>query len=165
MRRVLIAVEGQTEERFVKDVLAPHLRPRGIEPVPTILRTKLLREGGHFKGGLTRFRQVDERVRALLRDSQAALVTTMFDYCGSWRQDFLRNYRSGTELRGTTSRVRIMELEQEMERHFDAQRFRAFLTLHEFEGLLFSKPGEIAAVLDQPGAENALMQIRAGFPT
>src|SRR6266699_3025365 len=142
MLRVLIAVEGQTEERFIKDVVAPHLRAHGIEPVPTILRTKTLREGGHFKGGLTRFRQADERVRALLRDSHAALITTMFDYSGSWREDFLTNYRNGRELRGTTSRERVKELQSEIETHFEAQRFRAFLTLHEFEALLFSKPGE-----------------------
>ena len=165
MRRILIAVEGQTEERFAKYVLAQHLRSRGIEPVPTILRTKVLREGGSFKGGLTRFRQADERVRALLRDSEAILVTTMFDYCGPWREDFLANYRSGKELRGTTTKERVKELEKEMEAHFNAMRFRAFLTLHEFEGLLFSKPEEIAAVLNQPEAKSRLREIRAEFPT
>ena len=30
MRRVLILVEGDTEERIVKDVLVPHLLDRGV---------------------------------------------------------------------------------------------------------------------------------------
>ncbi len=34
MKRVLVLVEGQTEERFVKDVLAPHLWARGKTPFP-----------------------------------------------------------------------------------------------------------------------------------
>jgi hypothetical protein len=59
----------------------------------------------------------------------------------------------------------VKELQEEMERYFDAPRFRAFLTLHEFEGLLFSKPALIAAALDQPSAESRLNDIRAGFAT
>src|SRR5947207_10626181 len=111
MRRVLIAAEGQTEERFIKDILAPHLHVRGLAPQPSILRSKIVREGGHFKGGLTRFRQADERVRRLLHDTDAALVTTMFDYCGAWKADFLRNYCGARELESGTAAERVCELE------------------------------------------------------
>jgi len=165
MRLVLIAVEGQTEERFVKDVLAPHLQLRGIRIVPTILRTKIVRQGGPFKGGLTSFRQIDERVTCLLRDSHAVLVTTMFDYYGRWRNDFLTNYRSEKTPAGATARERVQSVEREMEIYFDHPRFRAFLVLHEFEALLFSSPAEIAAAVNQPETAKQLEQIRQTFPT
>ena len=37
MIRVAIAVEGRTEEEFVKNVLADHLRTRDVEPTPVLL--------------------------------------------------------------------------------------------------------------------------------
>jgi hypothetical protein len=165
MRRVLIAVEGQTEERFVKDVLSPHLHGFGLKPIPTLLRTKNVREGGHFKGGLVHFRQVEERVKALLRDSSAVLVTTIFDYYGPWRGHFLSDYRGGKTLAGRTPHERVEELEREMEAYFSESRFKAFLMLHEFEALLFSRPAEIALALNQPAAAKELTRIRDSFRT
>ena len=165
MKRVLLAVEGQTEERFVKDILAPHLRAFGVQPTASLLRTKVVKEGGYFKGGLSKFVQIEERVRKLLMDSDAALVTTMFDYYGRWREDFLKNYRGGKEPSGRSATERVTECENEMKAHFDHQRFRPFLALHEFEALLFAAPVEIASVTNQPGAEKELIQIRHAFPT
>lgn len=40
MQRVLISVEGQTEEIFVRDVLAPHLADAGVAARHVILKTK-----------------------------------------------------------------------------------------------------------------------------
>ena len=37
MIRLAISVEGQTEEEFIKRVLAPHLRESGVEPTPILL--------------------------------------------------------------------------------------------------------------------------------
>ena len=37
MIRLAVSVEGQTEETFVKSVLAPQLRPSGVEPTPILL--------------------------------------------------------------------------------------------------------------------------------
>lgn len=37
MTRVAISVEGQTEEEFVKNVLAPGLEPAGVYPQPILL--------------------------------------------------------------------------------------------------------------------------------
>jgi hypothetical protein len=48
MRKVLILVEGQTEERFVKDVLQPYLWDIGVHPEPKIATTKRVKLGGHF---------------------------------------------------------------------------------------------------------------------
>jgi len=39
MRKVLLLVEGTTEERFVKAVLGPVFEPRGLVLIPTINKT------------------------------------------------------------------------------------------------------------------------------
>src|SRR3990172_4337038 len=55
MPRVLILVEGQTEEVFVRGVLAPHLVTRGVHLHTTIVATRRVHSGGHFNGGITRY--------------------------------------------------------------------------------------------------------------
>ena len=52
MKRVLILVEGQTEETFVRDLLEPHLSRRGVFPVPILAKTKRTTSGQTFKGGI-----------------------------------------------------------------------------------------------------------------
>ena len=52
-KRVLILVEGQTEERFVKDVLGPAFWDKELFFHPTILVTKRVKDGPNFKGGVT----------------------------------------------------------------------------------------------------------------
>lgn len=53
MKRVLISVEGQTEEEFIKEVLQPHLRLHNLYLEPTLVTTKVVRSGPHFNQWLT----------------------------------------------------------------------------------------------------------------
>ena len=80
MERLLILVEGQTEERFVAGVLRDHLIARSVYPTPTILTTKLVKVGPRFKGGATSWSQIKRDVIRLLGDSHAAGITTLLDY-------------------------------------------------------------------------------------
>ena len=66
MKRVLVLVEGFTEERFVKDVLAPHLESREIFATPKIVTTKRTKQGPDFKGGITDYQKLEND---LLRNS------------------------------------------------------------------------------------------------
>ena len=54
MTRLLMLVEGQSEEIFVKHTLAPHLAQHGVyvQP-PIVLWTKRLPSGGGFRGGVS----------------------------------------------------------------------------------------------------------------
>jgi hypothetical protein len=45
MKRVLISVEGQTEETFVREILSHHLWNRNIFPIPIIVSTKIVKDG------------------------------------------------------------------------------------------------------------------------
>lgn len=49
MKRGLILVEGPTEERFIKDVLSPHLLNRQFALIPTVIPTKRVFDGASFK--------------------------------------------------------------------------------------------------------------------
>src|SRR5262245_35382193 len=81
MKRALILVEGQTEERFVKDTLAPHLAAFDLYITPTLLTTKVVKSGPNFKGGVTSFAKFEGDLRRLLGGAgQGTLVTTMLDY-------------------------------------------------------------------------------------
>lgn len=51
MRKLLLLVEGQTEETFVRDVLSPWLASRDINPIAIIVRTKLVAGSPSLQGG------------------------------------------------------------------------------------------------------------------
>jgi hypothetical protein len=52
MKKILVLVEGQTEETFVRDVLDRHLQTVGSCAIPKILVTKVTRQGTQYKGGV-----------------------------------------------------------------------------------------------------------------
>lgn len=161
MRKVLILVEGQTEERFVKDVLQPHLWTHGVHPEPKIVTTKRVKSGPDFKGGVTSFGKVEYDIRLLLGDTDAALVTTMIDYYG-----LPLDFPGQRQLRATNSAGRVAELEAALERHFNAgPKFSAYLMIHEFEALLFSSPATLAHVMNSPSFQSRMQAIRNQFPT
>ncbi|MEA1048300.1 hypothetical protein U5801_00485 [Lamprobacter modestohalophilus] len=56
MTRLIVVVEGQTEEAFVNSVLKPHLDPLGVYTSATIVGKRLaqrrgtrVRGGGHYR--------------------------------------------------------------------------------------------------------------------
>lgn len=79
-KRVLLLVEGQTEERFVKDILEPAYLSKNIYFYPTLLVTKRAKNGPNFKGGVTNFAKFHNDVQRLLNSAGNALVSTMLDY-------------------------------------------------------------------------------------
>lgn len=161
MQRVLILVEGQTEERFVKGILQPHLSTFGVHAEPKIVTTKRVKSGPDFKGGVTSFGKVEYDIRLLLGDTNAALITTMLDYYG-----LPNDFPGQRQLRGSNSHDRAKELEAALERHFAAgPKFSPYLMIHEFEALLFAAPGVLAHVMNDPLAVTYLQGIRNSFTT
>ena len=84
--RLLITVEGQTEERFVKRVLAPYLCVQGIYPeVRAVLTSRDRRASKEYRGGLLRYERArndmvawirsDPRGRLLVHDHVRSLCT------------------------------------------------------------------------------------------
>src|SRR5882672_8362595 len=125
----LILVEGQTEERFVKQVLGPHLAQSEFYLTPTLLTTKVVKNGPNFKGGVTSFEKFKADLLRLFGGAGASgLVTTMLD-C----------YRLPNDFPGMNSRprpvdpvARVMHVENALAQFFQDSRFLPFLSLHEF---------------------------------
>ncbi len=157
-RRALILVEGHTEERFVKVVLAPELSARDIYIAPTILTTKRVKDGPNFKGGVTNYAKFRQDLNLLLGGAGDALVTTMVDY-----------YRLPNGFPGMDTRLshaapidRVRHVEDAIKAEVSDRRFLPFLSLHEFEALLFSCDVTLPSVMTQAEKQPEFAAIRAG---
>lgn len=161
-KRALILVEGQTEERFVKDVLGPTFFNRELFFHATILVTKRVKAGANFKGGVTNFARFNNDTQRLLNSAGGALVTTMLDY-----------YRLPPDFPGMSSRPpngtplqRVTHVERAIAQHFGTPRnFLPFLALHEFEAWLFASPTELPRVMTEPHKQPQFQAIREGVGT
>ncbi len=160
MNRVLVLVEGQTEERFVKDVLREHFWEKNIDITPKIATTKRVKNGSDFKGGLSYYGKVENDIKLLLGDTGAKYITTFLDYY-ALPSDF-----PGMNNRPTASSYeRAVHVEKEFKIQIDNQRFYPFLMVHEFEALLFSKPLEIVRSLNKSYLLKKFDEIKNSFKT
>jgi hypothetical protein len=155
-------VEGQTEESFVKNILAPVLYQHKVYLTPIILGPP-----GH-KGGNTNYARVKKDVILQLKQDQAAYCSTMLDFYGLGRGF------PGTPLPANLPNVdKVTHIEQAVKADIIAEspnlrsdiRFLPYLQLHEFEGLLFSDPAALARGLGQQGLAPQFEAIRRQFPT
>lgn len=161
-KRVLILVEGQTEERFVKDLLAPTYWNINLFIEPTLLITKRVKDGPNFKGGVTNFAKFENDVRRLLNNSGNALITTFIDYYA------LPNDFPGMNSRpvNCSSLECVQYLENEIHKYFGSPiNFLPFLALHEFEALLFSDDHSLPTVMTEINKQNEFSLISRNFST
>ena len=80
MRRLLVHVEGQTEETFVNEVLAPHLLTRGYSRVDARLMGSA--RGRDRRGGIRSWPAARRDIVHHLREDEGCVATTMVDYYG-----------------------------------------------------------------------------------
>lgn len=141
MTRLLILVEGQSEEIFVKRTLTPYLAQHGVfvQP-PIVLWTKRLPTGGGFRGGVSSWKQIRRNLLPLIHDSDA-WVSTLLDFYGL-PQDFPGLSEA---LNAGDPFEKISALEKRFAEEVNHRRFIPFLALHEFEAWLFSAPDIVAA--------------------
>ncbi|MDE2736886.1 MAG: DUF4276 family protein [Gemmatimonadota bacterium] len=148
MIRLAISVEGYTEEEFVKDFLANHLRERGVEPTPIRLGSAHGRSAG---GNVSMERLV--RDMSLLRHSFNA-VTSLVDFYGFRR----KGDKTVDELEE--------DLRQKLGHPWYPEKVIPYVQRHEFEGLLFSDVSVFAGLIEAPdGSVEALQNIRSQFQT
>ncbi len=159
-RRALILVEGQTEERFVKDVLVPAFVNKNLFMTPTLLVTKRVKDGTNFKGGVTNYAKFKNDLLRLFSGAGDALVTTMLDYY-RLPQDF-----PGMDTRPPTGgEPRALHVEVQMAVDMDSPlNYLPFLALHEFEAWLFSSPNELSSAMTEGGKQSELKSILSTFP-
>ncbi|HEY0477210.1 MAG TPA: DUF4276 family protein [Kofleriaceae bacterium] len=163
MTRGLVLVEGQTEEQFVNDCLAPYLHTTGlILERPTIIATKRTVGAAHFKGGIVSYSQVRRELGLLLRDTGASVITTLIDYY-ALPMDF-----PGMRDRPATSpRDRVAHVEAAWAESVGDRRFVPHLVLHEFEAWVYANPSRLEAWMfdDDVRVIEALAAVAAAHET
>ena len=80
MTRLLVHVEGQTEERFVNQVLAPHLYSCKFSSVGARIMGNARQR--RKRGGVRTSAAVRKGIMNHLKEDQRCIATTMVDYYG-----------------------------------------------------------------------------------
>jgi hypothetical protein len=171
MARLLIHVEGQTEESFVNEILRNHLVSNGYHSVDArIIGNARLRER---RGGIRSWLSARKDIINHLREDPDCIATTMVDYYGlpqtapgEWpgrvRSSGMRTVEE--KARSVQDAVRD-DVVTEMGNRFDSDRFVPFVMMHEFEGLLFSDCAAFSRGIGRSDLEVSLREIRNDFTT
>ena len=164
MTRILIHVEGETEEDFVNKVLAVHLSQVGHADV----RARLVGSAHQRsrRGGIRNWESVKKGIVNHLKEEPLAFASLMVDYYGlpdSWpgRKDN-RLKRTPKERADTVQKAIAKQVSSEIR---GPERFIAYVVMHEFEGLLFSDPCAFATSIGRPDLSRQFTQIRKKFDT
>ncbi len=171
MARALIHVEGETEEAFVNKVLAPHLYHRGYTAVGARLLGNARLRGA--RGGIRPWPGARADILRHLRQDRTALATMMVDYyalpatgAGSWPERAAASAVPGATASQRAERVEAAlthDIATAMGADFDSARFLPFITMHEFEALLFSDAEGFANGLREPNLAAPFAAIRGAF--
>ncbi|MHB8872080.1 MAG: DUF4276 family protein [Myxococcaceae bacterium] len=148
MIRLVVLVEGETEERFVSHLLGPHLDSRGIFTKAIVVASrreratgrKLGRGGGHWSSWR-------KELRLVMKDQGAeARFTTLFDLYGL-PSDF-PELKQRSECADTAQRARLLEEAIVKDLAVEAPRLIPYLQRHEFEALVLAALEQLEGLLD-----------------
>lgn len=135
MIEVTVVGEGQTEEIFIRDVLAPGLASRDLILEPRLIRTSPSSRGGGLSGD-----RVVRYLRNTLRQRADTYVTTLFDLYG-----LAPGFPGVAEAAGTRNPIeKAARIEANLrevvirEAGCRRDRFIPHIQPYEFESLLFS---------------------------
>ncbi|MBW4092666.1 MAG: DUF4276 family protein [Proteobacteria bacterium] len=173
MARVLIHVEGQTEESFVNSVLAPHLYAHGYTGVAARLLGNARQRDR--RGGIRPWHAVRGDILRHLNQDRVCLATTMVDYyalpatgAAAWPGRAAAGTLGGAsaDIKAVTVEAALAaDIGRAMGSDFDPPRFLPFVVMHEFEGLLFSDCAGFGRGIGRPDLGPPLQQIRSQFGT
>jgi hypothetical protein len=157
MRKLLVHVEGETEEAFVNFVLSPHLRERGYEAVTPRKLGKAFNRKGVPVWDIARKEFIRE-----LWEKQGYLHTTMVDYYGMPTEEG-KAWPGRGEAQRLEASKRAVHVEQAILKDLGESgwRFIPFVVMHEFEGLLFSDCHALAKTVDRPDLRSVFQNILA----
>jgi hypothetical protein len=168
MTRLLIHVEGETEESFVNDLLAPHLYALGYQKVSARLLGNA-RDRAR-RGGIRSWASVRKDILNHLKEDAECLATTMVDYYAlpadgarAWPGRLEAGSLRFAEKAPTVQSALHEDICRELGDDFNPKRFIPYVMMHEFEGLLFSSPMAFANGIGRPDLAELFKQIRSQF--
>ena len=135
MVEVIVIAEGQTEEKFIKQLVAPALRHLQVYVKPLMLNTSK-----NAKGGAISFDRLKFNARNTLRQNQNLVLSTFLDLY-ALDTDFPA-FEEAKQKSTVYDRVQHLEaeLKQAVVTYVECrpERFLPHIQPYEFEGLLFS---------------------------
>jgi len=158
MSRVYLLVEGQTEEAFVRELLAPHYARLGLYLMPIIVSTS-----PGFKGGVVSYAKVKPQITRLCRQDAGAKVSTLFDLY-ALPSDFPGRSDPAYPRHGNGQQKAVF-LEEALALDIDELNFMPYLQVHEYEALLFVEPVKFAEWTEDRGAVRRLCEVAQAHST
>jgi hypothetical protein len=135
MMRVYVVCEGQTEETFVRNVLAPILAHQQI-----FLTARGINTSKGHKGGALTYERVKRFIINSLKEDQNAIVTTFFDLYAL--DNHFPDFQQSNNITDVYYKVALLEqaFKADIAHHNPSctERFFPYIQPYEFEGLLFS---------------------------
>jgi hypothetical protein len=161
-RTVYVIVEGQTDQQFIKEVLAPFLAMKGV-----FLYAALLRKPGE-SGGDVKFDRAQDDIGRFLKQRDDTCVTLMVDYYGidtDWpgyadsKRQLDHTQKHAVLMQHTVDKIKCLFPEQRPE-----TRFVPYFSMHEIEALYFSDIHKLAEGLGVKEAEVEKIVKECGGP-
>lgn len=170
MTRLLVHVEGQTEEEFVNELLRPHLLAHGFTSVAArLLGNARLRER---RGGIKSWSAVREDIRRHLLADAGSFSTTMVDYYAlpatgpkAWPGRAIANGLPFIGKAQTVEDATAQDIATFLNIPQQSARFIPYVVMHEFEALLFSDCNAFAIGVGRIELAGAFQKIRNHFPS
>lgn len=135
MIEVIVFTEGQTEEQFIKRVVAPSFHVNQI-----FLKPQTLNTSRDAKGGAVNFDRLKFYAKNTLRQKPDAVLTTFLDLYGL--DTTFPSFAKAKQIGDVYARTKLLEtaLHQEIVDFTGCRkkRFIPHIQPYEFEGLLFS---------------------------
>lgn len=144
MIRLHALVEGQTEERFFKDVIVPHLEKHDISAKVQTINSGT-ESSGLQGGGWNSYAKARRDLRRWRKEDPEAWFTTMVDLYAI-PEDFPRLDEARQR---PDAYAQVHHLEQAWKEAFVGEgfeRFVPYIQLHEFEALILVAPQELSGV-------------------
>lgn len=170
MSRLIILVEGQTEETFVNDILSEYLGHRGFHSVTAkLIGNARLRA---TRGGIKSWQSAKQDIIRHLTTDDEQIVSTLVDFYGlpadgakAWPGRDTALHGNALD-KGEHVQAALSEaIGLEMGLGFDPDRFVPFVLMHEFEALLFSDVHSFCQAIGKPEQVDAMRAIRDEFTT
>jgi hypothetical protein len=169
MARILIHVEGETEETFVNEVLGRQLLLVGHQVSARLLGNSRIRAR---RGGIKGWDSTSVDIVRHLKGDSGCFATLMVDYyalpqtgSGAWPGRSAAAQLEFERKAPMMQEALLADISKRMGEGFDPARFIPFVTMHEFEGLLFSDCAAFASGIGRDELAGDFRNIRAAFGT
>ena len=144
MTSVIVICEGRTESTIIKNILAPEVALKGVYLHPVRIGRKRKR------GGNVTFDRLASNVRDQLHNNRNTYCTTFVDFYGidanfPGKKEAARKSRL-SDKQGIVCDAFADKLAQSLGEG-PMRRFIPYVQMHEFEGLLFSDPSQLASAI------------------